>query len=57
LLLISKYVKPGSINVTGQYNHFSLLASIENLFGVSHLGYTGTPGLLVFDTSVYNAHQ
>jgi hypothetical protein len=57
LLLISKYVKGGSINVTGEYNHFSLLASIEDLFGVSHLGYAGAQGLLVFDTSVYNAHR
>jgi hypothetical protein len=57
LLLVSKYVKPASINVTGDYNHFSLLASIEDLFGLSHLGYAGTQGLLVFDTSVYNAHN
>jgi hypothetical protein len=57
LLLISKYVKPGSLNVSGEYNHFSLLASIENLFGQSHLGYAGTQGLLAFDTSVYNAHK
>jgi hypothetical protein len=57
LLLISKYVKPGSINVTGEYNHFSLLASIEDLFQLSHLGYAGTQGLLAFDTSVFNAHQ
>ena len=54
LLLISKYVKPGSVNVTGEYSHFSLLASIENLFGLSHLGYAGSEGLLVFDKSVYN---
>ena len=57
LLLISKYVKPGSVSVTGQYNHFSLLASIEDLFGLSHLGYAGAQGLLAFDTSVYNAHK
>jgi hypothetical protein len=57
LLLISKYVKPGSLNVSGEYNHFSLLASIENLFGQSHLGYAGMQGLLAFDTSVYNAHK
>jgi hypothetical protein len=57
LLLISKYVKPGSVNVTGEYNHFSLLASVEDLFGLSHLGYTGAQGLLAFDTSVYNAHK
>ena len=57
LLLISKYVKPGSVNVTGDYNHFSLLASIEDLFGQSHLGYAGAPGLLAFDASVYNAYK
>jgi len=57
LLLISRYVKGGSVNVTGDYNHFSLLASIENLFGLSHLGYAGSQGLLAFDTSVYNAYK
>jgi hypothetical protein len=56
LLLLSKYVKPGSLNTAGQYNHFSLLASIENLFGLTHLGYAGAPGLLAFDQSIYNAH-
>ncbi len=56
LLLISKYTKPGSISITGEYNDFSLLASIENLFGLTHLGYAGSTGLLVFNKSVYNAH-
>jgi phosphatidylinositol-3-phosphatase len=55
LLLISKYVKPGSVNVIGDYNHFSLLASIEDLFSLSRLGYAGSPGVLAFDASVYNA--
>ena len=55
LLLISKYVKPGSTDVVSEYNHFSLLASIEDLFGLSRLGYAGSPGLLAFDSSVYNA--
>jgi phosphatidylinositol-3-phosphatase len=57
LLLISRYVKPGSINVTGEYNHFALLASIEDLFGQSHLGYAATQGLLTFDASVYTAYK
>jgi len=55
LLLISKYVKPGSVNVISDYNHFSLLASIEDLFGLGRLGYAGSVGLPVFDASVYNA--
>jgi hypothetical protein len=57
LLLISKYVKPGSLNVTGEYNHFALLRSIENLFGLHPLGYAGAQGLLAFDKSVFNAYR
>jgi len=56
LLLISKYVKPGTLNVSGEYNHYALLRSIENLFGLQPLGYAGATGLLAFDSSVYNAH-
>jgi hypothetical protein len=56
LLLISKYTEPGGINVTGEYNDFSLLASIEDLFEVSHLGYASSQGLLAFNKSVYNDH-
>jgi hypothetical protein len=55
LLLISKYVKPDSFNATGEYDHFSLLRSIENLFALQPLGYAGEPGLLAFDQSVFNA--
>jgi hypothetical protein len=55
LLLISKYVKPGTLNVSGEYNHFALLRSIENLFGLQPLGYAGVTGLLTFDSSVFNA--
>jgi phosphatidylinositol-3-phosphatase len=54
LLLISKYVKPGTLNVSGEYNHFALLRSIENLFGLQPLGYAGATGLLAFDSSVFN---
>jgi hypothetical protein len=56
LLLISKYVKPGSVAV-GEYNHFALLLSIEKLFELRPLGYAGTPGLLPFDNSVFNAYR
>jgi phosphatidylinositol-3-phosphatase len=57
LLLISKYVKPDSVNAIGQYNHFSLLLSIEDLFGLKPLGYAGAKGLLPFDKSIYNAYK
>jgi hypothetical protein len=39
---ISRFIKPGSLNDT-PYNHYALLGSIENLFGLSHLGYAQQP--------------
>ncbi len=57
LLLISKYVKPNSSYVTGQYNHYSLLASIEALFKLQPLGYAGNVQLPAFEKAVYNAYS
>jgi phosphatidylinositol-3-phosphatase len=56
LLLISPYVKANSIDVVDYFNHFSLLASIESLFGLHHLGYAGAPGLPVFSAGVFNKY-
>ena len=56
LLLISKYVKPGSTDTLDYFNHFSLLASIEDLFGLKHLGYAADPALPLFYGGVYNAY-
>jgi phosphatidylinositol-3-phosphatase len=55
LLLLSQQVKPGSSADVGSYNHYSLLRSIEDLFGLDHLGHAGDPGVLAFDKAVYNA--
>jgi phosphatidylinositol-3-phosphatase len=57
LLLISQYVKPNSTDALDYFNHFSLLASIEKLFGLHTLGYAGAKGLPVFGVgavSVFN---
>jgi phosphatidylinositol-3-phosphatase len=54
LLLVSRFVKPGSVNVLGSYNHYSLLRSIEDLFSLDHLGYAADPALPAFDKVVYN---
>jgi hypothetical protein len=56
LLLISPYVKPGTADLVDYYNHFSLLATIENLFGVKRLGYAGDLSLPVFDAAIFNGH-
>jgi hypothetical protein len=53
-LVISPFVRPGTWSTT-PYNHYSLLASIEELFGLPKLGYAGAPGLDRFGLDVYNA--
>jgi hypothetical protein len=55
LLLVSELVKAGSTNLADSYNHFSLLRSIEDLFGLDHLGYADDPAMPAFDKVVYNA--
>lgn len=54
LLLISSFVKSGSVDESGYFNHFSLLLSIENLFGLKPLGYAAEPALSAFDGTVFN---
>ena len=57
LLLISPFVEPGSVNETVTYNHFSLLLTIEELFGLEKLGYANELALLPFDETVFNAGE
>jgi hypothetical protein len=51
-VIISPFVTPGGFN-TNPYNHYSLLRSVEDLFGLSHLGYAALPGLAPFGADVY----
>jgi hypothetical protein len=53
-LVLSPFVK-GDTWSTTPYNHYSLLASIEDTFHLPYLGYAGTPGLNRFGLDVYNA--
>lgn len=52
-LVLSPFVKGGTWSTT-PYNHYSLLASIEDTFGLPYLGYAATPGLDRFGLDVYN---
>jgi hypothetical protein len=54
LLLISPYVKANSTDVVDYFNHFSLLATVENLFGLHRLGYAGAIALPTFGAGVFN---
>jgi hypothetical protein len=53
-VLVSRYIKANSLNDT-PYNHYGLLASIEDLFGLGHLGYAGTVPYR-FARDVYTAY-
>jgi len=53
-LVISPFTAGGTTSDT-PYNHYSLLASIEDTFSLPYLGLAGAPGLSRFGTDVYNA--
>ena len=55
------YIKAGSIDKTGKYNHYSLLRTTEDLLGITtggsdgqgHLGMAGAPGVTSFGADVF----
>jgi hypothetical protein len=46
-VLLSPFLKPGTVSNV-PYNHYSMLKSVEDIFGLGHLGYAGQPGLQGF---------
>jgi hypothetical protein len=52
-LLLSPYVKAGTANQE-PFNDFSLLRTLENLFGLAHLGYAALPKVEALGASVFN---
>ena len=52
--MLSSFVKPGTVNESGYYDHYSLLRSIEELFELEPIGYAAEIALTPFDASVYN---
>jgi phosphatidylinositol-3-phosphatase len=51
-LLLSPFIKQGVSQEP--YDHFSLLRTIEDVFGVSHLGYAGLPKVSSFEASIFS---
>ena len=54
-VLISPFITPGTVSKI-PYNHYSMLRSVEDLFGLDHLGYAGRDGLKPFGADVYTAY-
>lgn len=56
-LLLSRYIRPGTVSNV-PYNHYSLLKSLEEIFGVhEYLGYAGQKGLVAFGPDVFTNYQ
>jgi phosphatidylinositol-3-phosphatase len=53
-LLLSPFVKARSTSQE-PYNHFSLLRTIEDLFGLKHIGYAGAAKVQSFEPSLFVA--
>ena len=53
-IVLSKFVKPGTVSAVS-YNHYSLLRTVEALFGLPYLGYAAEKGLQMFGADVFSA--
>jgi hypothetical protein len=53
-LLLSPLIKGGTTSQE-PYNHYSLLRTIEDVFGLGHIGYAALPAVKSFGASLLNA--
>ena len=51
-LIVSRFVAPGCDDTP--YNHYALLRSLEDIFGLDHLGFAARPDLKAFGDDVYH---
>lgn len=55
-VVLSPFVKPGTISAV-PYNHYSLLKTVETLFGLTPLGYAAAAGPQVFGADVFSGAE
>jgi phosphatidylinositol-3-phosphatase len=51
-VVLSPFVAPGARSDVG-YNHYALLRTIEDIFGLDHLGYAGRKGVVSFGAEIF----
>lgn len=51
-VMLSPFIRPGTVSRV-PYNHYALLRSVEDMFGVRHLGFAGQPGLRGFGPDIF----
>ena len=54
-VVLSPFVRPGTRSAVA-YNHYSLLRTVEEIFGLSYIGYAAEPDLTVFGTDVFGTN-
>jgi len=52
LVALSPYIKPGTVS-TVNYNHYSMLRTVEDIFSLPHLGDAAEPGVRTFGKDVF----
>ena len=53
-VLLSPFIKPGTVSTT-PYNHYSLLKTLEDIYGIkTYLGYAGQTGLVSMGNDIFN---
>jgi hypothetical protein len=55
-VLLSPYIRPGSVTQK-EFNHYSLLRSTEDIFGLPHLGYAENPNPGAFSDDMFDASR
>jgi hypothetical protein len=55
-VMLSPYIDPGTVD-TVAYNHFAFLRSVEDLFGLRHLGYAAQAGLAPFGRDLFTCYR
>ena len=53
-VVLSPFVKPGTVSAV-PYNHYSLLRTVEAIFGLPPLGYAAEPQLHAFGPDIFTA--
>jgi hypothetical protein len=51
-VLLSPLIRPGTVSAV-DYNHYSLLRTIEDIFGLPHLGDAAMPQVSSFGPDVF----
>jgi phosphatidylinositol-3-phosphatase len=53
---LSPFIRAGTVSMK-PYNHYSLLRTVEDIFGLGHLGYAAQPDLRPFGADIFTRYR